>query len=67
MVTQTVRNQYAHPLWHAAKRRNCDGDEDAIMLALDPLLNFSKTYLPQQSGTYGCTIIHNSHNESRRS
>ncbi|MFB0543958.1 MAG: DNA polymerase II large subunit, partial [Candidatus Bathyarchaeia archaeon] len=21
---------YAHPLWHAAKRRNCDGDEDAI-------------------------------------
>ncbi len=45
-----VRNQYAHPLWHAAKRRNCDGDEDAIMLALDPLLNFSKTYLPQQSG-----------------
>ena len=45
-----VRNQYAHPLWHAAKRRNCDGDEDAVMLALDPLLNFSKTYLPQQSG-----------------
>jgi DNA polymerase II large subunit len=45
-----VRNQYAHPLWHAAKRRNCDGDEDAVMLALDPLLNFSKVYLPQQSG-----------------
>lgn len=45
-----VRNQYAHPLWHAAKRRNCDGDEDAVMLALDPLLNFSKAYLPQQSG-----------------
>jgi DNA polymerase II large subunit len=45
-----VRNQYAHPLWHAAKRRNCDGDEDAVMLALDPLLNFSKIYLPQQSG-----------------
>ena len=45
-----VRNQYAHPLWHAAKRRNCDGDEDAVMLTLDPLLNFSKTYLPQQSG-----------------
>ena len=45
-----VRNQYAHPLWHAAKRRNCDGDEDAVLLALDPLLNFSKAYLPQQSG-----------------
>ena len=45
-----VRNCYGHPLWHAAKRRNCDGDEDAIMLALDPLLNFSRLYLPEQSG-----------------
>ena len=45
-----VRNCYAHPYWHAAKRRNCDGDEDAIMLALDPLLNFSKHFLPEQSG-----------------
>lgn len=41
---------YAHPLWHAAKRRNCDGDEDAIMLALDPLLNFSREFLPHQMG-----------------
>jgi DNA polymerase II large subunit len=41
---------YAHPLWHAAKRRNCDGDEDGIMLALDPLLNFSREFLPEQSG-----------------
>jgi len=45
-----VRNCYAHPYWHAAKRRNCDGDEDSIMLVLDALLNFSKSYLPQQSG-----------------
>jgi DNA polymerase II large subunit len=45
-----VRNCYAHPYWHAAKRRNCDGDEDAVMMALDPLLNFSKSYLPEQSG-----------------
>lgn len=45
-----VRNCYAHPYWHAAKRRNCDGDEDAIMLTLDPLLNFSRDYLPEQSG-----------------
>jgi DNA polymerase II large subunit len=45
-----VRNCYAHPYWHAAKRRNCDGDEDAIMLTLDPLLNFSRNYLPEQSG-----------------
>ncbi len=41
---------YAHPLWHAAKRRNCDGDEDAIMLGLDPLLNFSREFLPTKSG-----------------
>jgi len=41
---------YAHPLWHAAKRRNCDGDEDAILLALDPLINFSETFLPDQIG-----------------
>jgi DNA polymerase II large subunit len=41
---------YAHPLWHSAKRRDCDGDEDALMLALDTLLNFSKLYLPAQIG-----------------
>jgi DNA polymerase II large subunit len=41
---------YAHPYWHAAKRRNCDGDEDAVMLALDPLLNFSKFFLPKKRG-----------------
>ncbi|RJS85909.1 DNA polymerase II large subunit [Candidatus Bathyarchaeota archaeon] len=41
---------YAHPLWHSAKRRDCDGDEDSIMLALDAFLNFSKSYLPAQIG-----------------
>jgi len=41
---------YAHPIWHSAKRRDCDGDEDAIMLALDILLNFSRRYLPAQIG-----------------
>lgn len=41
---------YAHPLWHSAKRRDCDGDEDALMLTLDTLLNFSKAYLPSQIG-----------------
>jgi DNA polymerase II large subunit len=41
---------YAHPLWHSAKRRDCDGDEDALMLALDTVLNFSKAYLPAQTG-----------------
>jgi len=41
---------YAHPIWHSAKRRDCDGDEDAVMLALDVLLNFSRRYLPAQIG-----------------
>ena len=41
---------YAHPYFHSAKRRNCDSDEDAIMLLLDALINFSKTYLPNTRG-----------------
>jgi len=41
---------YAHPIWHSAKRRDCDGDEDALMLALDTLLDFSRCYLPAQIG-----------------
>jgi DNA polymerase II large subunit len=45
-----LRVCYAHPFWHAAKRRNCDGDEDAVMLALDPMINFSREYLPSSRG-----------------
>lgn len=41
---------YAHPIWHSAKRRDCDGDEDTLMLGLDTLLNFSREYLPAQIG-----------------
>ncbi len=41
---------YAHPVWHSAKRRDCDGDEDALILALDLLLNFSREFLPAQIG-----------------
>jgi DNA polymerase II large subunit len=41
---------YAHPFFHAAKRRNCDGDEDSILLLLDALLNFSLFYLPEKRG-----------------
>ena len=51
IVGYTDRNViYAHPIWHSAKRRDCDGDEDAIMLGLDTLLNFSNVYLPAQIG-----------------
>jgi DNA polymerase II large subunit len=41
---------YAHPYFHAAKRRNCDGDEDCVMLLMDGLLNFSREFLPDQRG-----------------
>lgn len=41
---------YGHPFWHAAKRRNCDGDEDAVMLTLEALIDFSKSYLPDKIG-----------------
>ncbi len=45
-----VRGIIAHPFWHSAKRRNCDGDEDSIMLLLDVLINFSYAYLPEKRG-----------------
>ncbi|MEM2812490.1 MAG: DNA polymerase II large subunit, partial [Candidatus Bathyarchaeia archaeon] len=41
---------FAHPFWHSAKRRDCDGDEDSVILALDALINFSREYLPDQIG-----------------
>ncbi|MGC9308415.1 MAG: DNA polymerase II large subunit [Thermoplasmatota archaeon] len=40
----------AHPFYHAAKRRNCDGDEDTLMLLMDVLLNFSLEYIPEKRG-----------------
>lgn len=45
-----ARVVYAHPLLHAAKRRDCDGDEDSVMLLLDVLMNFSRRYIPDRVG-----------------
>jgi DNA polymerase II large subunit len=45
-----INGCYGHPFFHAAKRRNCDGDEDCVILALDCLLNFSRLYLPEKRG-----------------
>ncbi len=42
---------FAHPLLHAATRRDCDGDESCVILLLDGLLNFSKSYLPAHRGS----------------
>ena len=42
---------YAHPYFHSACRRNCDGDELAFMMLMDALLNFSRQYLPNKRGS----------------
>ncbi len=41
---------FATPYWHSAKRRDCDGDGDSILLLMDVLLNFSKKFLPSIIG-----------------
>ncbi len=41
---------FAHPLWHAALRRDCDGDECCVILLMDALLNFSRQFLPDRRG-----------------
>jgi len=40
----------AHPMWHAGLRRDCDGDEAALLLLMDALLNFTRQYLPERRG-----------------
>ncbi|MBU4308408.1 MAG: DNA polymerase II large subunit [Nanoarchaeota archaeon] len=52
---------YASPYMHAAIRRDCDGDEAAIMLLGDVLLNFSKEFLPShRGGTQDAPLVLNS-------
>ncbi|MFA5108697.1 MAG: DNA polymerase II large subunit [Candidatus Micrarchaeia archaeon] len=41
---------FAHPYFHCAKRRNCDGDEDCLMLLMDAFLNFSTKFMPASRG-----------------
>jgi len=41
---------YAHPMYHAAMRRDADGDESCVFLLLDGLLNFSKQYMSDKRG-----------------
>jgi len=41
---------FASPYMHAAVRRDCDGDEAAVMLLMDVLLNFSTEFLPKHRG-----------------
>jgi DNA polymerase II large subunit len=46
-----ARVGFAHPMFHAAKRRDCDGDEDSVMLLLEALLDFSREFLPSTRGS----------------
>jgi len=41
----------ASPVFHAATRRDCDGDEASVTLLMDALLNFSKKFLPDRRGS----------------
>ena len=54
-----VQGFYAHPLIHAATRRDCDGDEASVSLLMDMLLNFSREYLPAHRGSTqdACLVI----------
>ena len=40
-----IKGHYGHPFFHAGKRRNCDGDIDCVLLLLDGLINFSRSFL----------------------
>lgn len=55
--TQTL---LATPFMHAAMRRDCDGDEAAVILLMDLLLNFSRKFLPaHRGGTQDAPLVLN--------
>ncbi|MBI2043675.1 DNA polymerase II large subunit [Candidatus Pacearchaeota archaeon] len=61
MGFSNTQGVFASPYMHAAVRRDCDGDEAAIMLLLDVLLNFSLDFLPQhRGGTQDAPLVLNS-------
>ncbi len=50
----------ASPYMHAAMRRDCDGDECAVMLLMDMLVNFSRKFLPaHRGGTQDAPLVLN--------
>jgi len=52
----------ASPFMHAAMRRDCDGDEAAVMMLLDVLINFSRKFLPShRGGTQDAPLVLNAH------
>ncbi len=45
-----TQGMMAHPMFHAAMRRDADGDEAGVILLMDALLNFSRQFLPDARG-----------------
>jgi len=41
---------FCSPMFHAALRRDCDGDEACLLMLMDAFLNFSKEYMPDKRG-----------------
>ncbi len=55
-----VQGLYASAYMHAAIRRDCDGDEAALMLLSDVLINFSRKFLPaHRGGTQDAPLVLN--------
>ena len=46
-----TQGMLAHPMYHAAMRRDCDGDESCFFLLMDAFLNFSKRFLSTSRGS----------------
>ncbi len=46
-----TQGMICHPMYHAGLRRDCDGDEAAVLLLMDALLNFSRKFLPNTRGS----------------
>ncbi|MBN1275200.1 DNA polymerase II large subunit [Candidatus Woesearchaeota archaeon] len=42
---------FAHPLYHAAMRRDCDGDESCFFLLMDAFMNFSRRFMSTSRGS----------------
>ncbi|MDO8468053.1 MAG: DNA polymerase II large subunit [Nanoarchaeota archaeon] len=60
-----VQGLVASPYMHAAMRRDCDGDEAAIMLLSDVLINFSREFLPShRGGTQDAPLVLNARIEA---
>jgi DNA polymerase II large subunit len=61
-----VQGLLASPYVHAAVRRDCDGDEVAVMLLLDVLINFSREFLPaHRGGTQDAPLVLNARVRAR--